>query len=182
MSVNKKAEKTLFFSFIISVVLGTLLHFAFEYSGESTIVGAFTPVNESIWEHLKLILLPSIFVGFIEYFVFGKKYKGYFGAKGFATLIGMLFVLAGYYTYSGIVGANYLVADILLFIGGVGITSFLTYVFLTKFSLGERESIIGILIITFLLIIFMYFTFDPPMIELFRDPLSEDFGIPYMQY
>ncbi len=179
MNLNKKAEKTLFFSFIISVILGTLLHFAFEYSGGNTVVGAFTPVNESIWEHLKLILIPSIIVGFIEYFVFGKEYKGYFGAKGFATLIGMLFVLVGYYTYSGILGTNYFVADILLFIGGVALTSFFTYIFLTKFDFGERESIIGILIITFLFIIFMYFTFDPPMIELFRDPLSEDFGIPH---
>ncbi len=179
MNTKRKAEKTLFFSFIISVILGTLLHFAFEYSGGNTVLGAFTPVNESIWEHLKLILIPSIIVGFIEYFVFGKEYPGYFGAKGFATLLGMLFVLTGYYTYVGIVGTNYFVADILLFIGGVALTSFLTYIFLTKFDLGERESIIGILIIAFLIIIFMYFTFNPPMLELFRDPLSEDFGIPH---
>lgn len=178
MNNKRKAEKTLFFSFIITVILGTLFHFAFQYSGENTVVGAFTPVNESIWEHLKLILIPSIIVGVMEYFAFGKDYSGYFGAKGFATLIGMLFVLTGYYTYSGIFGTNSFVADILLFIGGSALSSFLTYVFLTRFNLGERESIIGILIIAFLLIIFMYFTFDPPMLELFRDPLSEDFGIP----
>lgn len=178
MNTKKKAEKTLFFSFIISVILGTLFHFAFDHSGGNTVVGAFTPVNESIWEHLKLILVPSIVVGPLEYFVFGKEYNGYFGAKGIATLIGMLFVLTGYYTYSGIVGTNYFVADILLFIGGIALSSFFTYFFLTKCNFGERESIIGILIITFLVIIFMYFTFDPPMLELFRDPLSEDFGIP----
>lgn len=177
MNINKRAEITLFFSFLILVILGTLFHFAFEFSGGNTIVGAFTPVNESIWEHLKLILVPSIIVGILEYYIFGKEYKGYFGAKGFATVIGMLFVLVGYYTYSGIAGTNYFVADILLFIGGVALTSFFTYVFLTKFNFDERESIIGILIITFLLIIFMYFTFNPPMLELFRDPLSEDFGI-----
>ncbi len=177
MNTKRKAEQTLFFSFIISVILGTLLHFAFDYSGGNTILGAFTPVNESIWEHLKLILIPSIIVGFIEYFAFGKEYPGYFAAKSFATLLGMLFVLSGYYTYRGIVGTNYFVADILLFIGGVALTSLLTYIFLTKLNFGERESIIGILLITFLLIIFMYFTFNPPMLELFRDPLSEDFGI-----
>lgn len=177
MSNKRKAEITLFFSFIISVILGTLFHFAFSYSGGNTVVGAFTPVNESIWEHLKLILIPSVIVGFLEYFVFGKEYKGYFGAKGFATLIGMIFVLSAYYTYSGIIGSDYFVADILLFIAGTALTSYLTYIFITKFDFGERESIIGIVIIAFLIIIFMYFTFDPPMLELFRDPLSEDFGI-----
>ena len=178
MNIKRKAEKTLFFSFLISVILGTLLHFAFRYSGGNTVIGAFAPVNESIWEHLKLILIPSIIVGFFEYLSFGKHFSGYFGAKGFATLIGMLFVLSGYYTYSGIVGTHYFVADIILFIGGVGLTSLITYALLTKCDFGERESIIGILIITFLLIIFMYFTFHPPMLELFRDPLAEDFGIP----
>ena len=81
MNLNKKAEKTLFFSFIISVVLGTLLHFAFEYSRGNTVIGAFTPVNESIWEHLKLILLPSIIVAFIERKIIDENYElqGIFG-------------------------------------------------------------------------------------------------------
>ena len=177
MERKTNIEKTLFFSFIISVILGTLLHFAFEYSGRNTVIGAFTPVNESIWEHLKLILIPSITVGFFEYFSFGKEYKGYFGARGFATLIGILFLLTGYYTYSGIVGADYFIADIILFILATGLTSILTFVFITKLNLGERSSIIGIMIITVFVLLFMYFTFDPPMLEMFRDPLSEDFGI-----
>ncbi len=177
MNIKSKAEKTLFFSFIIIVLLGTLFHFTFEFSGGNTLVGAFTPVNESIWEHLKLILIPSVIIGALEYLAFGRCIPGYFGAKAFATVIGMLFMLVGYYTYIGIVGENYFVADILLFIGGAALTAFLTFIFTMKLRLGERESIIGILIITALIILFMYFTFEPPMLELFRDPLSEDFGI-----
>ncbi len=178
MTIKKKAETTLFFSFIISVILGTLFHFAFEYTGGNQILGAFVPVNESIWEHLKLILLPSIIVGIMEYFIFGKYFSGYFGAKGIATVIGMLFVLVGYYTYSGILGTDFAIANILLFIGGTALTSILTYLFTFKSNFNDTVSIIGILIITVLLIAFMTFTFNPPMLELFRDPLSGDFGIP----
>ena len=177
MNIKRKAEKTLFLTFLLSVIIGTLLHFAFEFSGGSTLVGAFTPVNESIWEHLKLILIPSILTAPIEYISFGKNYIGYFGAKSFATVIGMLFVLVGYYTYSGLVGTDYFIADILLFLGGMALTSFFTFIFTLKLNLGEREAIIGMSMIAFLLIVFMYFTFNPPMLELFRDPLSEDFGI-----
>ncbi len=180
MDIKRKAEKSLFFSFIVIVILGTLFHFAFEFSGRSTIIGAFTPVNESIWEHLKLILIPSIITGFIEYFTFGRHYSGYFASKSLSTIIGMLFVLFGYYTYTGIIGRGYFPIDILLFIGGAALTAFLTYVFTTRSIFNESNSILGILIITFLIIIFMYFTFRPPMLELFRDPLSEDFGIPYI--
>ena len=178
MTIRKKAETTLFFSFIISVILGTLFHFAFEYTGGNQILGAFVPINESIWEHLKLILLPSIIVGIMEYFIFGRHSKGYFGAKGISTLIGMLFLLVGYYTYSGIIGADLPIVNIFLFIVGAAITSTLTYFLTFKTNFSDKESIIGILIITVLLIAFMNFTFNPPMLELFRDPLSGDFGIP----
>lgn len=181
MSIKRKAEKTLFLTFLLSVIIGTLLHFAFDFFGGNTLVGAFAPVNESIWEHLKLILIPSILVAPIEFYSFGKHYKGYLASKSFATVIGMLVVLSGYYTYSGIFGTDYFIADIILFFFGMAVTSLLTYLFITKFNFSERESIIGISMITFLLIVFMYFTFNPPMLELFRDPLSEDFGIHMVQ-
>lgn len=180
MSIKTKAERSLFFSFLIIVVLGTLFHFIFDFSGGNTIVGAFAPVNESIWEHLKLILFPSLIAGVLEYFTFGKYLDGYFAAKAYGTLIGMIFLLTGYYTYVGIVGADSFIFNIALFIAAAAVTSIATYllIFIPKKSLNEHDSIIGILILTFLVIIFIYFTFNPPMLELFRDPLSEDFGIP----
>ena len=177
MNIKRKAEKTLFLTFLLSVIIGTLFHFAFDFSRGNTLVGAFSPVNESIWEHLKLILIPSILVAPIEFYSFGKHNKGYLASKSFATVIGMLIVLTGYYTYSGIFGTDYFVADIILFIIGMAATSLFTFLFISIFNFDERESIIGISLITFLLIMFMYFTFNPPMLELFRDPLSEDFGI-----
>jgi hypothetical protein len=177
LTERKRAEITLFVSFLFSTLIGTLFHFAFEISGGNTVVGAFTPVNESIWEHLKLILVPSIIAGAFEYFLIGKGNEKYFGAKCYGTILGMLFVLVGYYTYSGIIGTDYFVADIILFIVGMAIAAYSTYKILASDKLTDRDSIIGILVITALVILFMYFTFNPPMIELFRDPLSEDFGI-----
>lgn len=180
LNVKTKAERGLFFSFLIIVVLGTLFHFVFDFSGGNTIVGSFTPVNESIWEHLKLILFPSLIAGFLEYFTFGKELDGYFAAKAYGTLIGMVFLLTAYYTYVGIVGSDSAIFNIALFIASAAVTSIATYLllFVPRKPLNEHDSIIGILILTFLVIIFIYFTFNPPMLELFRDPLSEDFGIP----
>ena len=45
--------KTNLFRFIFISVLGVLLHFTYEWSGDNAVVGLFSAVNESTWEHLK---------------------------------------------------------------------------------------------------------------------------------
>lgn len=42
-------------SFILTAALGTACHFAFDFFGESRLIAPFVPVNESTWEHLKLL-------------------------------------------------------------------------------------------------------------------------------
>ena len=39
-------------------IVGTLFHFVYEWSGNNILIGLFTPINESIWEHTKLIFFP----------------------------------------------------------------------------------------------------------------------------
>ena len=53
--------------------IGTLFHFLFELLGQNAFVGLFTPVNESVWEHLKLIYFPFIISMTVEYFIYGKE-------------------------------------------------------------------------------------------------------------
>ena len=175
----KKAETTAFLTFIGLVISGTLLHFAFDFFDRNTLVGAFTPVNESIWEHLKLIMFPSIFFGISEYLCYGKNYDGFISAKSMSTIIGMLFIIISYYTISGITGRDLGAVNIIIFIAAAAITSYLTYYFTVHktFSSNDNLTIVLICSITLLVLLFIYFTFNPPHLELFRDPLSMDFGI-----
>ena len=53
---------------LFSLVLGTLLHFTYEWSGENLFVGSFSAVNESVWEHLKLVFFPMLITTIIIYF------------------------------------------------------------------------------------------------------------------
>lgn len=179
MKKRKTASKTAIISFVLLSVAGTILHFAFQFFNGNTLVGAFTPVNESVWEHLKLILVPSIPIGVLEYFVYGKDYEHFLAAKSIGILSGMLFTVLAFYTYSGIIGENYGIVNIAIFFLAAALTSYLTYrlTIFNTLALDERASIIGISIIAVILILFIFFTFDPPQIELFRDPVSEDFGI-----
>ena len=58
---------------IFTSLLGTLSHFLYEWTGYNTIIGTVTPVNESIWEHLKLLFFPVVLFSVYEYFARGKK-------------------------------------------------------------------------------------------------------------
>ena len=53
---------------IICLILGTLLHFTYEWSGENPIIALFSAVNESIWEHLKLAFYPMFSIHINENF------------------------------------------------------------------------------------------------------------------
>lgn len=68
MSVNIKKWKMI--SILFSLVVGTLLHFTYQWSGENAFVGLFSAVNESTWEHLKLAFFPMLFMAIVGYFLF----------------------------------------------------------------------------------------------------------------
>ncbi len=174
-----RMELTAWITCALTVLTGTLFHFAFEASGGNTLVGAFTPVNESIWEHLKLLVFPAICFAVIEYFIYGKHCPSFLAGKIYGILLGALLIVCGYYTYTGIIGQRYLAVDIGLFIAAAALTAYLSFRFCqSQYVLaGDSQSITALLILTVLILCFIYFTFHPPMLELFRDPVTEDFGI-----
>lgn len=55
------------FRFIFISILGVLLHFTYEWSGDNPAIGLFSAVNESTWEHLKLIFFPMLLLTMIEF-------------------------------------------------------------------------------------------------------------------
>ena len=61
-------KKIIIIACIVSILLGVFLHFAYDISGQNAIVGIFAPVNESVWEHLKLILIPFTLFSIAFYF------------------------------------------------------------------------------------------------------------------
>ena len=55
-------------STIFIMILGTLLHFTYKWSNNNVIVGTFSAINESTWEHLKLIFFPMLIILIIGLF------------------------------------------------------------------------------------------------------------------
>ena len=55
-------------SILAVILLGSLSHFLYEFSGGAAIFALFCPINESVWEHLKLLFFPFLFITVIQWY------------------------------------------------------------------------------------------------------------------
>lgn len=149
---------------------GILLHFTYDWSNQSSIVGVFSPINESIWEHLKIAYFPLVLFSFIEYFFIREKTNNFFLAKALGVLAVQLIIVGIFYTYTMFTNKPFMVIDISSYILGVIICQIISYKILTKTMPHSALNLLGL---GFLLLngaLFMYFTFNPPQGILFQEP------------
>lgn len=162
-----KLRKKEIIGFIFTAVLGTLLHFTYKWSGKNSFVALFSAVNESTWEHLKILFVPAAIFAVIEYFTIGRDLQGFLTVKASGIWVGMLTIVVLYYTYTGIIGRNFMWLDILIFFIGCAVISIYTLKYADRI-LGSNFA--GILLLIVSTIAFFVFTFFPPHIGLFRVP------------
>lgn len=160
----KKWEVVGFFWIII---LGSLLHFTFEFSGGSKLVGLFSPVNESVWEHLKMGYFSLTFFMIIEYFFIKNKTKNFFISKFIGIISMFIFIIIVFYSYKAITGSHNVIVDIGSFILGALLCQTISYNIMKK-SIRLSDSF-GLVMFTLLGLSFMFFTFYPLHIPLFMD-------------
>ena len=153
--------------FIFISGIGTLLHYTYEWSGNNEIVGFFSAVNESTWEHLKLLFFPALLFAIVEYIYIGKVYTGFFTSKAFAIILGMLSIVTLVYTYQGVIGKDIMFLNILIFFIGALVTAFVSYKIMPKNRICD---IIGIILLVSISGCFFIFTSNPPSIALFQNP------------
>lgn len=162
-------------STIFIMIAGVLLHFTFKWSNNNVLVGTFSPVNESTWEHLKLVFFPMLITTIFIYFYEGKNISNYLCAKVQGIILAMLFIIIFFYTYTGIIGTNFAIVDISSFFIAVVLGQYVAY---QKMQLTVScNKIIPIIVLVVLCLCFFAFTFFPPHIGLFKDPVSGMFGI-----
>ena len=169
--MNKKLKTVQIVVIILAIVFGTLLHFTYEWSGENRIVGLFSATNESVWEHLKLVFYPMLILALVEYFVVKKEANNYIEAKSLGIFLAIAFIIVFYYTYTGIIGKNFFIIDILTFIISIIFGEWVSYkLMIRKLESATLSKILSLAIIFYFLISFILFTYNPPNINLIKDP------------
>jgi hypothetical protein len=165
------------FGMLLISLLGGLLHFTFELSGYQPIVGAFSAVNESVWEHLKLGFWPALLYAIIEYRQIKKETNNFFLAKAVAPYAITAIIPLIFYSYTSITGESIFLIDILSFFVAVVIAQFLSYKLLTHKQLPDKLEKLALIALLLLGAAFIIFTFYPPHLQIFQDPISGEYGI-----
>lgn len=163
---------------IAGILLGTLLHFTYEWSGNNIFVGSFSAVNESVWEHLKLVFFPMLIMSIVEYFVLKGIANNFIESRAIGIFSTISFIVIAFYTYTGILGTNFSIINILIFIASIIFGEVISYKLMKRKDESTKLSkILASGIIIFLFICFIFFTYNPPEVNLFRDPLTGMYGI-----
>ncbi len=163
--------------FVFSVAVGTLLHFLYAWSGEKIIFAPISAVNESTFEHMKILFSPLFIFAIIQWFFWGRDCTNYWCIKLVGILVGTTLIPVLFYTYTGVFGASIDLINILIFF----ISSAIAFVVETKlFKSGRAFCLSPVLAFVLLCVIaalFTIFTFAPPHIPIFKDPITSGYGI-----
>jgi len=163
---------------IFVFLLGALLHFVFEWSGESGVVGAIASVNESVWEHFKQGFWPMCLFAAIEYRFLRVHVNNFLVAKAVAVYIIPIITGLVFYGYTAIIGEEILLVDIGIFAVAITAGQLTSYRILTSVKLPEYANIISLAFIILLALVFVLFTFYPPHLPIFLDANTGTYGIP----
>jgi hypothetical protein len=162
---------------VFIVIIGTVLHFTFEFSGDQPVVGVFSAVNESVWEHLKLGFWPALVWALVEYRSIKKSTNNFLLAKTVGIYLIPIIIPILFYSYTAVLGESVLVIDILTFVISVIVGQFVSYKLLTYRELPGMLNKISLVALVLLGVAFVLFTFYPPHLPLFRDPVTGEYGI-----
>ena len=180
---NIISSKLYIISCVISIILGIFLHFIYTLLHKPFIIGLFLPINESVWEHLKLVLIPMNMFGLFYSAIYKKnnyKLNNFWFYTSMAIIISMVIITTTHYLCLLILKNVPPFFDIGLYIVSMIISFYYIYKNMKKEYIdanNKDKNSTGILIITTMYLIFIIFTIYPPRLELFKDPITNTFGI-----
>ena len=162
--------------FGLTTLAGTILHFLYDWTGESIFVAPISGINESTWEHMKLLYWP-LFVFALVQRLFFKDRQDFWCIKLMHILLGLVLIPVLFYTYNGAFGKSPDWVNIAIFY----ISALLAFLFewraFKQDPLTCRHPRIAFAVICLIGVLFVVFTFTPPQIPLFQDPVTGGYGI-----
>ena len=162
--------------FMFTSILGTLLHFLFDWTNGSIIAALFSAVNESIWEHMKLLYYPMLLFALVEHRFWGREQKNFWCVKWMGMLAGLTLVPVLYYSYTGALGVEADWFNIAIFFLAAGFSFWLETRLFQKEWNCHLLSGTALALLLGIGVLFLTLTFLPPKIPLFRDPVTGSFG------
>ena len=163
--------------FAVTSFVGTVLHFLYDWLGGTRWIAPFSGVNESTWEHMKLLFIPMFIFALIESLFF-RDQDSFWCIKLRGTLLGLSLIPVIFYTYNGVIGKSPDWINIAIFF----ISAAAAYIYeMKKFNSKTNSTCISprlsFALLCTILLLFIIFTFTPPQLNIFKDPISGKYGI-----
>ena len=163
---------------IFVLAAGNLLHFVYQWTGENTVAGLFAAVNESTWEHMKLLFFPVLLFTMAQLAAAKERDGAVPAARAVSVTAGLALIPTLYYTYTGVWGRHAMWADIAIFYLAAALVFWLD----TRIRRRRRlwkiwQQAAGLVWLWVLAFLFVWWTFRPPHIGIFLDPVTGRYGI-----
>lgn len=164
-----KVETYTLIGILVLFFVGSIFHFLYLFTGKCFIVGLFVPINESIFEHTKMVVLP-IFLWWTIFYLF-KKNELFANVWFTSALIAMISAIIAipmfFYFYSQAFGIESLIIDILILFVSLAIGQILG---LHYYHHGKGiEYHFAIFLMIIIIILFAFLTINPPALPIFND-------------
>jgi len=160
------------------VVVGSLLHFAFDWSRHNRVVAIFSAVNESYWEHIKIAVWPVALFQVVAFAMGGWRFPAFVPAATLALysipvgMIGLVFV------YKSVAKRNILWLDIALFALVIALAQWIFTTVLQQLQADVVTIVLSALYLVGLVVSFLRFTLRPPKEpDWFIDPITKKYGV-----
>ena len=164
------------FGFAVTSLGGTLLHFLYDWLGEAVWIAPFSGVNESTWEHMKLLFWPMFLYAIVQSFFF-RDSDDFWCVKLRGILLGIGLIPVIFYTYNGVIGKSPDWINITIFF----ISAAISYIYETRRFKDEKALCknpkLAFALLCTIAVLFVIFTFRTPEAGIFRDPITNTYGI-----
>lgn len=157
--------------FVVTTVLGILSHFVYDWTGGGFLIGLFFSVNESTWEHMKILFFPMFLFALVGGKRMERQYPCIYNAMFTGILVGLALLPTLFYTYSGVLGYHVDWANIAVYVISV-LVAYLTVYRVAMVCKNKDDRVIRIVMYA-LVVAFMVFSVYPPEIGLFQVPTSK---------
>ena len=165
-----------FLGFGVTALGGTLLHFLYDWLGEAIWIAPFSGINESTWEHMKLLFWPMFIYAIVQSFFFGKG-TDFWCVKARGILLGITLIPILFYTYNGAIAKSPDWINIAIFF----ISAAVAYIYETRQFKNEsficKNKKLPIALLCAVAALFVIFTFLTPKLGIFKDPITGSYGI-----
>lgn len=147
---------------VFLLLVGSAWHFVHAATGDSTLVGLVAPINESVWEHTKLIAIPMLIWAAIVGSRTRRLPPALVGGVA-GGLVGTLLMVVGYYGYVAVLGRGWFPMDMVLF----AVCALAALTVLERVRVHDASAVLAAVLVAVELAAFAVLTTAPPDWPLF---------------